>query len=318
MLLDKRNVYYPFEYPKAMEFWLKQQQAFWLPDEINLSGDIIDWEHRLTASEKQLIEQTLKGFTQAEILIENYWNSVGKWFPKPEIASMASAMANMETIHAKAYSHLQITLGMNNFDAFMQDAAARNKLDNLIVRQKTIEDKAMSLAVFSGFAEGVSLFSSFAILMNYSRFNKLKGIGQIVAFSSRDESLHSEAGCWLFRQLVSEHGKDFWVDDFKKEIYEAARVAVKLEDDFIDRAFDMGAVEGLNPKSLKEYIRFRANTKLNDLGLKTNWKNLDKAAIHSVVEWFEVLSSGVEHGDFFAVQVSAYSKGVSFDDSMFE
>lgn len=317
-LTKGRLAYAPIVYDQAMDYWLKQQQAFWLHTEINMGSDVMDWNTKLTESEKNLIGQTLKGFTQVEVTVNDYWRRVAQWFPHPEVAMMASAFSNMETIHTRAYAYLNDTLGLTDFQAFLHDPATKAKIDNLIDTKGTdLESKAKSLAVFSGFAEGVSLFSSFAILMNFSRFNKLKGVGQIVAFSVKDESLHAEAGSWLFRTLMKENPK-LWVDDFKKDIYEAARVAVKLEDDFIDKAFEMGAAEGLDPRDLKNFIRHRANTRLLDLGLKTNYKNLDKESVEKVSSWFTMMTAGVHHTDFFAMQVTDYSRGAVDFSNVFE
>jgi ribonucleoside-diphosphate reductase beta chain len=149
------------------------------------------------------------------------------------------------------------------------------------------------------------LFSSFAILLNFSRFNKMKGMGQVISFSIRDESLHSEFGCWLFRTLMEEY-PELNTDELKKGIYDAARLTIELEDNFIDKAFETGTVEGLDPSDLKQYIRYRCNCKLKDLGLKSNWKNIDKEAVARITSWFDVLSSGVEQQDFFAMRPTAY------------
>lgn len=318
-LLDPRLVYAPFEYPYAYECWEKQQQAHWIHNEISLASDINDWKKVLNPSEKNLIGNILKGFTQAEIIIEDYWsNKVANWFKKPEIQMVANTFASFETIHAVGYAYLNQSLGLEDFEAFLYEPAAKAKIDRLInVKGKSKAEIAKSLAIFSAFNEGVSLYSSFSILMNFSRFNKLKGVGQIIAFSIRDESLHSTFGCWLFRQLIAEY-PEIWTDELKKEIYDAARVTVALEDDFLDKCFELGDVEGLSKEDIKNYIRYRTNTKLQDLGLRTNWKNVNKESIDKMM-WFDILSSGVEHQDFFAQRVSSYSKGtvnwdVIFDD----
>lgn len=318
-LMVKRDVFMPFEYVWAYDYWLKQQNVHWLHTEISMAADIQDWKSILTESEKEVVGSILKGFTQTEVIINDYWaTKISKWFPKPEIAMMSSAFSNMETIHMKAYAYLNESLGLDDFSAFIQEPTTKAKIDNLIeTNGKTKQDIAKSIAVFSGFAEGVQLFSSFAILMNFSRFNKLKGVGQIVAFSVRDESMHSEAGCKLFREFIKEN-KDIWNDDLKKEIYEAARNAVQLEDNFIDNAFKLGKIDGVDPYDLKAYIRARANTKLNDLGLKNNWKNLDKEAVYRISEWFDFMTVGVEHADFFSNRVSTYSKGNINWDEMYD
>lgn len=317
-LLDTRLYFFPFAYPKAYEYYQKQQKSHWLVDEINLSGDVSDWKSKLSPTEQQVIGTTLKGFTQVEVLIGNYWVArVCKWFKHAEVQMMGQTNGAFEAIHADSYSRFNLTIGLDDFKTFNEDPVVKSKLDRLInTKGKTKKEIAVSLAVFSAFAEGVGLFSSFAILLNFSRFNKMKGLGQIISFSIRDESLHSEAGCWLFRQLISEY-PEIWTDETKKEIYEAARLTVQLEDDFIDKAFELGPIEGLDPKDLKQYIRFRANAKLNEIGLKNNWKTIDKESVQRITSWFDVLSNGVEHADFFATRVSSYSKGLNWSEVKF-
>lgn len=308
-LLAPRPTYAPFEYDQAYKFWELQQQSHWLHSEISMASDINDWKLVLNDGEKRVIGHILKGFTQSEIFIQEYWGrQVCKWFKKPEIQMMASTFSAFESIHAVSYAYLNQSLGLEDFDAFLHEPTAKAKIDRLIeTRGKSVREIARSLAIFSAFNEGVNLFSSFAVLLNFSRFNKMKGVGQIIAFSIKDESLHSDAGCWLFRTLVSEY-PDAWDDELKEQIYDAARTTVELEDDFIDKAFSEGPIEGLELSDLKAFIRFRCNTKLNDLGLKKLWKKLDKEALERM-SWFDVLSAGVGHNDFFASRVDAYSKG---------
>src|SRR5271170_5563655 len=308
-LLTPRPTYAPFEYPQAYRYWELQQQSHWLHLEISMASDINDWKIILSEPEKQVIGHILKGFTQSEVFIQEYWSQmVSKWFKKPEIQMMAATFASFESIHAVSYAYLNQSLGLEDFEAFLHEPTAKAKIDRLMTTKgKTKEEIARSLAIFSAFNEGVNLFSSFAVLLNFSRFNKLKGVGQIIAFSIKDESLHSEAGCWLFRTLVQEF-PDIWTDELKKELYDAARLTIELEDSFIDKAFEMGEIEGLTSKDMKAFIRHRANTKLGDLNLKANWKNIDKDAL-ARMEWFDVMSAGVSHADFFAQRVDSYAKG---------
>lgn len=310
-LITPRPTYAPFEYEQAYKYWELQQQSHWLHTEIAMASDINDWKLNLTDTERSVVGNILKGFTQSEVFIQEYWSQmVGKWFKKPEIQMMAASFASMESIHAVAYAYLNQSLGLEDFSAFLHEPTAKAKIDRLIeTKGKSKEEIARSLAIFSAFNEGVNLFSSFAVLLNFSRFNKMKGLGQIIAFSIKDESLHSEAGCWLFRTLVSEY-PEIMTDELKKAIYQAARDTIDLEDAFIDKAFELGPVEGLDPKDLKQFIRHRGNTKLEDLGMKKNWKNIDKSALERM-NWFDVLSAGVSHADFFASRVTDYSKGKS-------
>lgn len=308
-LLTPRPTYAPFEYEQAYKYWELQQQSHWLHTEIAMASDINDWKMNLNDTERNIIGHILKGFTQSEVFIQEYWSSfISKKFKKPEIQMMSAAFASFESIHAVSYAYLNQSLGLEDFSAFLHEPTAKAKIDRLMVTKgKSKEEIAKSLAIFSAFNEGVNLFSSFAVLLNFSRFNKMKGLGQIIAFSIKDESLHSEAGCWLFRTLIQEY-PEIWTDDLKKDLYDSARLTIELEDNFIDKAFELGPIEGLTPKDLKTFIRHRCNTKLEDLGLKKNWKNIDKEALERM-QWFDILSAGVSHSDFFASRVSDYAKG---------
>jgi len=308
-LLTPRPTYAPFEYPQAYKYWELQQQSHWLHTEVSMASDINDWKMNLSESEKRVIGHILKGFTQSEVFIQEYWGQmVGKWFKKPEIQMMAATFSAFESIHAVAYAYLNQSLGLEDFEAFLHEPTAKAKIDRLIsTKGKTKEEIARSLAIFSAFNEGVNLFSSFAVLLNFSRFNKLKGVGQMIAFSIKDESLHSDAGCWLFRTLVEEY-PEIMTEALKEEIYDSARLTVELEDAFISKAFEGEAIEGINSHDLKTFIRFRTNTKLGDLGLKKVWKNIDKDSLERM-SWFDIMSAGVNHSDFFASRVSDYARG---------
>lgn len=308
-ILTARTSYAPMLYPQADLFCEQQNAVHWLPNEIPLGSDVDDWKRKLTEAEKHVITHILKGFVATEIFIEDYWAAkVSRWFKHPEIQGMAVTFAAFERIHAKAYARLNEELGLLDFEAFLHDESAKAKIDRLMaVKGKSKEDIARSLAVFSAFNEGVNLFSSFAILMSFQQRNLLKGVGKIVEFSVRDESLHSNAGCWLFQQLIKEF-PDLMTDELKKEIYDAARTTIQLEDDFIDKAFELGPIPGIDPADLKNYMRYRANNRLIELGLKSNWKNVDKDSLDNL-QWFDVLTQGVIAQDFFAGRVTDYSKG---------
>ena len=168
-------------------------------------------------------------------------------------------------------------------------------------------ERARSLAIFSAFTEGVNLFSSFAILLSFKLRNKLKGVGQIVEWSIRDESLHSDAGCWLFRQLLEEK-PELNTPELQKQIEDAANLSLKLELDFIKKVFEMGDLEGCTQYDLVSFIKHRTNTKMGDLGYKPIVNDIDKASIERM-KWFDSLSAGKQHTDFFANRVTNYSKG---------
>jgi len=322
-IIKPRLVYKPFEYQEAADFWLKQQQAHWLHTEVPMMSDLTDWNSNLNETEKNIIGSILKGFAQTETVVNDYWSGlVTKWFRKPEIIMMATTFGAFETIHAEAYSLLNETLGLDNFDEFLEDEATMAKIQNLMDARDSFQGEinwhevAKSLAIFSAFTEGVNLFSSFAVLLSFKMRNKLKGVGQIVEWSIRDESLHSEAGCWLFRTLVQENPK-LKTKELEAAINEAALLSLKLELDFINKVYELGDLEGCSKHDLEHFIKNRVNTKLGDLGYKPIISNVDMTAVERM-KWFDHLSAGKQHTDFFANRVTNYSKGhLTWDESIF-
>ena len=326
-LFDERVAYKPFEYPDYYtEGWLKQAQAFWLHTEIPMQGDIKDWNEHLTPEEKNLVGNILLGFAQTECAVSDYWTGwVTEWFPKHEIKQMAMMFGSQETIHATAYSYLNESLGLEDFEAFLHEPATAERFENLasITNRYTWEDLkdnaearkevGKSLAIFSAFTEGVALYSSFAVLYSFQMRNKLKGIGQQMKWSVRDESLHSKMGCQLFRHMCEEYPE--LLDQCKDSIEEAAKLIVELELKYIDKMFEMGDLENLKADDLKEFIKSRTNSKLKELGYDGIFDFDEEKAGN--LDWFYHLTGGQTHTDFFAIRPTDYSKaneGEDWDD----
>lgn len=307
-ITEPRLWYKPFEYQQAFDFYKDQHRVHWLADEVPLASDLNDWKLKLTESEKNLIGNILKSFAQTEVHVNDYWSTkVSVWFPKPEVQAMARVFADFESIHAEAYARLNEELGLDDFKAFLEDETSKAKIDRLVETPgESLEERALSLAIFSAFTEGVNLFSSFAILMSFQLRNLMKGTGQIVEWSVRDESLHSKAGCWLYKTLLSEN-PTLDTPELRNKIVEACQLSVQLEFDFIEKAFEMGDVEGLTKEQLKNFIKARANEKMIELGYNAIYNDIDPNLLKQI-EWFGHLTSGKTHQDFFAGRVTNYSK----------
>ena len=317
-LFTDRIEYKPFEYPVYYtEGWLKQMQAFWLHTEISMQGDVKDWNENLSPAEKNLVGNILLGFAQTECAVSDYWTGmVTKWFPKHEIRQMAMSFGSQETVHAVAYSYLNETLGLEDFKAFLHEPSMAAKFEYLMGTKSeyTYEDLAKSadarrdvarsLAIFSAFAEGVSLYSSFAVLYSFQMRNLLKGIGQQMKWSVRDESLHSKMGCQLFNHMCSEYPE--LRSQVQAEVEEAAGYMVEMELEYIEKIFEMGDLENLKKDDLKEFIKKRANEKLNELGYEVVFEYNNEMA--SNLDWFYHLTGGHTHTDFFAIRPTDYAK----------
>ena len=305
-LLEERLVYKPFKYPWAYEAWLKQQRIHWLPEEVPLAEDVKDWEKNLTAPEKNLLTQIFRFFVQADVEVNNcYMKHYSRVFKPTEIQMMLGAFSNTETIHIAAYSHLLDTIGMAEveYSAFLEYEAMKDKFDYMrLWGVDSKEDIAKTLAVFGAFTEGVQLFASFAVLMNFPRQNRMKGMGQIVTWSVRDETLHTESAIQLFRTFIDEN-PEVWNSSVKDEITKACSTIIEHEDAFIDLAFELGGVKGMEADEVKKYIRYIADRRLNQLGLPQLY-NIEK----NPLPWMDEMLNAVEHTNFFEGRATEYSR----------
>lgn len=308
-LLDAKPIYKPFDYPWAYEAWHIQQKIHWLPEEVPLSDDVKDWKHNLTPGEKHLLTQIFRFFTQADIEVNNcYMKNYSKVFQPTEVQMMLSAFSNIETVHIAAYSYLLDTIGMpeTEYQAFLKYKEMKDKYDYM--HRFNVDSKegiAITLAVFGAFTEGLQLFSSFAILLNFQRFNKMKGMGQIVTWSVRDETLHTNSIIRLFKTFIQEN-PEVWNEEMRSTLYEACATIVHFEDAFIDLAFEVGDIEGLTAREVKKYIRYIADRRLMQLGLKEIYMVEDNP-----LTWLDEILNGVEHANFFENRVTEYTKAAT-------
>lgn len=305
MVQEKRDYYKPFEYPWAYDLYRDQQLVHWTKDEIKLSEDLQNWNFDLSVTEKNVIGGILKGFVQMEVLIGDYWRRVSEWFPKPEIQMMASTFSYFENIHIDNYALLNEELNLTDFKSFNEDSDTATKLAQFIdVREGSLADKARSLAIFSAFGEGVLVFSSFAVLLSFQRENLMKGLGQIISFSIRDENTHSIGGCKLFNTICEENPG--LLETIKDDIYKSAEYVEAIEAQFIDNLFFNNPIRTLDKEDLKNFIRARINLKLKDIGL--NGIFAINEVSYNNMQWFYMLSSGREFSDFFSTRVTEYTK----------
>ena len=303
-----REYYKPFEYPWAFEAYDQQQKMHWLPSEVPLHEDVNDWNMKMNDAEKNLVKQILTFFTQGDVdIAQAYMDVYIPMFKKPEVRMMLSAIATSEANHAHSYSLLNDTIGMDDreYRAFQEYAEMADKHNYLWESKGGTEEQKIvrDMAVFSAFGEGLQLFGSFIMLLNFQRFGKMKGMGQIVAWSIRDENHHVENMIKLLHTVLDEK-PHIWNDKFKKSLYDICRDMVTLEEKFIDLAFEQGPVQGLTPQEVKNYIHYMADRRLLQLGLKPNY-----GVKENPLEWVDYIVNGQAHENFFETRATEYAKG---------
>jgi len=304
-LTNERSYFKPFNYPWAYNAWLKHEQSHWLHTEVPMLEDVKDWKKKLTTEEKAFLTNIFRFFTQGDIdvaggYVKNYLPN----FPQPEVRMMLLGFAAREALHIAAYSHLIETLGMpeTTYNEFLQYQEMKDKHDYVLNESSNISI-AENIAMFSAFTEGLQLFSSFIMLLNFPRNGMMKGMGQIVTWSIVDETIHCESMIKLFRSYIDEN-REIWNDDLKGKIYSIAEKMVQLEDKFIDLSFSMGPMKGLTSEEVKQYIRYIADRRLISLGLKGIFK-----VKKNPLPWVEEMINAPTHTNFFENRATDYAKG---------
>ena len=308
-LMTERAYFKPFNYPWAYDAWLKHEQSHWLHTEVPMSEDVNDWKKRLNDGEKHFLTNIFRFFTQGDIDVAGgYVKNYLPYFPQPEVRMMLMGFAAREALHVAAYSHLIETLGMpeTTYQEFLEYDSMRAKHDyftDLSNANGTPESVATNIAAFSAFTEGMQLFSSFIMLLNFPRHGKMKGMGQIVTWSIVDETQHAEGMIKLFRSYVEEN-RELWNDDLKSQIYTIAEKMVELEDKFIELSFSMGTMEDLTEDDVKKYIRYICDRRLISLGMKGIFK-----VKKNPLPWVEEMINAPTHTNFFENRATDYAKG---------
>ena len=306
-LTDERSSFKPFNYPWAYDAWLKHEQSHWLHTEVPMLEDVKDWKGKLSVEEKMFLTHIFRFFTQGDIDVAGgYVNNYLPYFPQPEVRMMLAGFAAREALHVAAYSHLIETLGMpeSTYNEFFEYEEMRAKHDYFLeLAGQDANTIAQQIAAFSAFTEGMQLFSSFIMLLNFPRHGKMKGMGQIITWSIVDETMHAESMIKLFRTFIEEN-RDIWNDELKGQIYTIAENMVSLEDRFIDLAFKMGPMEDLTADDVKQYIRYICDRRLISLGLK----GINKVK-KNPLPWVEEMINAPTHTNFFENRATDYAKG---------
>jgi ribonucleoside-diphosphate reductase beta chain len=310
-LTDTRDAFKPFNYGWAYKIWLDHESIHWLHSIVPMQQDIKDFKKRLSDDQQDFLTQILRLFTQGDIDVAGaYIDNYLPVFPQPEIRMMLLGFAAREAVHIAAYSHLMETLGFpdsayDDFAKYKEMADKHNFFKEITgTDQKNI---VQQMCAVSAFTEGLQLFSSFVMLLNFGRNNLMPGMTKIVTWSIIDESKHVEGMTKLFREFIKEN-RDIWTDQLKGQLYSIAEKMVELEDGFINLAY--GVMDGsefklpLMKDDMHKYIRFIADRRLLGLGLRPIFGQKKNPLV-----WVDEMLVLPSHSNFFEQEESSYSKG---------
>lgn len=303
-LFQESIVYRPFYYPKAVEIDKEHEKMHWVEDEVPLGDDVNQWKSgKITDDEKAFTTNVFKFFTTTDVMVGTFYiDHLIPVLKNNEVRNMLVGFAGREKTHQKAYALLNDTLGLPEsiYSSFLDYKEMKEKAEyTLEADTTTVRGLGLALAK-DMFSEGISLFSSFAMLLNFKRYGKLMGMCKILDWSLLDESKHLEGISWLFKTLTSEHPR-IVTDKFKREIYDMCRTIVDLEDNFIDLVFANHVIEGLTKEEMKLYVRYIADRRLIQLGLKGNFNVKQNPLV-----WLDWILGASTHTNFFEQKVAEY------------
>ncbi len=313
-LFHHNPAFKPIKFEDALGFYQKQVSMFWRPTEVSLAQDIMDFKHNITDDERKFLIHIFKFFTSADVNVaQAYLDTYIPTFKNTEVRMMLVQFAATEALHIEAYSHLLDHLGFteDDYNAFMHIPVMRKKHEytkNGLYKDHNlnkIESMLVDMAVFSLFTEGLHLFSSFAMLLNFGHRSLMKGMADIVRWSLRDEDLHVKGMTWLMHEMIKAYPES-WNDRTKQAVIDIGKVMLELEFEFIDHVYGNYKIEGLSSDEVKRYAEYILDLRYASVGLPLCYNYKDHP-----LPWVDMMLSANEHGNFFEVAVTEYSKGLS-------
>jgi ribonucleoside-diphosphate reductase beta chain len=304
MLLEVSKSYVPI-YPQFVEITKEHEEAHWHEGEAKLQQDVEQWKTGvITEQEKYFVNSILRLFTQSDVAVgSDYYDNLIPVIRNNEARNMLGSFAGREGVHQRAYALLNDTLGFGEefYTEFLEYGEMKEKLEFMLDVKNTNPQEIAKGIAKQVLVEGVCLFASFAMLLNFQRQGKLMGMGDVNQWSIRDESIHVKGLSALFRQFLKEH-PEVINDGFKREIYSTARECVRLEDSFISLAFAKGGQEGITEEGTKQYVRSVCDYRMTQLGFKPEYN------VENPFNWLDWLTSSSTIENFFEANTTGYSK----------
>lgn len=320
-IFDKRLQYKPFEYPEVLSYSEAINKSFWVHSEVDFTADMQDFHSHLSSNEKEVIKRSLLAIAQIEVAVKSFWGDLYHHLPKPEFNGLGSTFAECEFRHSEAYSRLLDVLGYNGeFSQLLEVPVIRKRIDYLsdaLAHTKSTDKKSYicSLILFSILIENVSLFSQFAIILSFTRFNGvMKNISNIIAWTSVDEQIHANAGMFIVNK-VREEFPDFFDTETVDEIRNIVSDSIKVEAEILDWIFEEGEIDHITKENLLNFMKFRVDDSLTKIGMEKIY--FVSESNYQPMVWFEEEVFANTLDDFFAkrpVEYTKHDKSITADD----
>src|SRR5512135_393140 len=315
------NQLVPFKYKWAWEKYLNACANHWMPQEVNMNRDIALWKdpNGLTEDERRIVKRNLGFFTTADSLAaNNIVLGTYRHITAPECRQYLLRQAFEEAIHTHAYQYIVESLGLDEseiFNAYHEVSSIRDKDEFLIPFIDTLTnpefktgtpeaDQALlkSLIVFACIMEGIFFYVGFVQILALGRQNKMTGAAEQYQYILRDESMHCNFGIDLINTIKQEN-PHLWTSEFKAEIRTLIQTGVELEYRYAEDTMPRGVL-GLNASQFKEYLRFIANRRCQQIGLDEMFPG-----VTNPFPWMAEMIDLKKEKNFFETRVTEYQSG---------
>jgi ribonucleoside-diphosphate reductase beta chain len=315
------NQLVPFKYKWAWEKYLAGCANHWMPQEVNMSRDIGTWKdpNGLTDDERLLVKRNLGFFVTADSLAaNNIVLGTYRHITAPECRQYLLRQAFEEAIHTHAYQYIVESLGLDEgeiFNAYREVESIREKDQFLIPFIETLTDPEFqtgtlendqkllrSLIVFACIMEGLFFYVGFVQILALGRQNKMTGAAEQYQYILRDESMHCSFGIDLINQIKMENPQ-LWTTEFREEIRGLMQRGVELEYRYAEDTMPRGVL-GLNAPMFKEYLRFVANRRCQQIGLDALYPGATNP-----FPWMSEMIDLKKEKNFFETRVIEYQTG---------
>lgn len=311
-IFNKRINYKPFEYPEILEFTNAINRSFWVHSEVDFTADIQDFHSHVSANDQEIIKRSLLAIAQIEVNVKSFWGNLYQHLPKPEFNGLGSTFAECEFRHSEAYSRLLEVLGYANaFENVIHIPVIKKRIDYLsnALKHSNADDKKnylKSLILFTILIENVSLFSQFAIILSYNRFQGvMKNVSNIIAWTSVDEQIHANAGIFIVNK-IKEQFPDYFDTQTIIEIQTIVKESITVESEILDWIFEKGSSTYISKKNLLDFMKFRLDESLEKIGLSKMF--FISQENYQPMRWFEEEIFANSLDDFFAKRPVDYTK----------
>ena len=315
------NQLVPFKYKWAWDKYLDACNNHWMPQEIGMSADIAMWQdpQGLTEDERMIIKRSLGFFSTADSLVaNNLVLAVYRHITNPECRQYILRQAFEEAIHTHAYQYCIESLGLDEAEVFnmyrevpsIHDKAAwalpyTQSLGDPNFHTGTPEDDQRLLRDMIAFYvvfEGIFFYVGFVQLLSFGRRNKMVGVSEQIQYIMRDEAMHMNFGIDVINQIKIEN-PHLWTAEFQQQALDMIKEATELEIRYAHDTMPRGVL-GLNASMFNEYMKFIANRRCAQIGLKALYPGAENP-----FPWMSEVLDLKKEKNFFETRVTEYQTG---------